>query len=39
MKDYICCLSYRFLEFLQRHRIGYKTPQKIKMYILELVEK
>lgn len=39
MKDYICCISYRFLEFIQRCRLGYNTPQRLKMYILNLIEK
>jgi hypothetical protein len=39
MKDYICCISYRFLEFIQRCHLGYETPQKIKMQILHWIEK
>ena len=39
MKEYFCCLTYRFLETIQRCKICYKTPQKIKMHILEIIDK
>ncbi len=38
MKEYLCCLTYRFLEAIQRTKLCYKTPQKLKMRILSLMD-
>lgn len=38
MKEYFCCITYQFIERVQKYRIGYKATQKLKMLLLGLID-